>query len=436
MRIIQLVPSLYYGDAVGNDVMALRGALSGFGYETNIYAEGIDIRRQEKFIHHYTEMPELSNDDVLIYHFASGSETMADLLKKTSCRKIMYYHNITPSYFFSQYDMTSEIATRNGRRELVELKDVFEAALCASRYNLTDLKSLDYDCPMAVLPILIPFDDYNKEPSRDIIEAYKNDGYVNFLFVGRVVPNKKQEDVIGAFAYYHGHINNKSRLFIVGNLNGRYAQRLIDYVKKLRLDDSVIFTGSIPFSEILAYYKLADVFLCMSEHEGFCVPLLEAMYFDVPIIAYDKSAVAETMGTGTGVITDKSPVYVANCVHYLLTNSEARKQIIEAQRKRLKDFDNNKIKQEFRILLNKIKTKEYDCFDNYELETNKGGIFSNIHINGKGDNGSIIGFEKIKMPDEMIVKNKGYKIIKYAYERLKKVSPKLAMWGRNILHRK
>ena len=156
----------------------------------------------------------------------------------------------------------------------------------------------------------------------------------------------------------------------------------------------------------------------------------------MPIIAYDKSAVAETMGAGTGVIIDKSPVYVANCVNYLLTNNEVREQVIEAQRKRLNDFDNYNIKQEFKALLNKIMTKKYDCFNNYGLEMNKGSIFSNIYIHGKGDNGDVFEFEKIKMPDEIIVKNKGHRIIKYAYEKLKKISPKLAMWGRKMLYKK
>lgn len=115
------------------------------------------------------------------------------------------------------------------------------------------------------------------------MEHYKDDGYTNFIFVGRVAPNKKQEDVIRAFYCYKKYCNPKSRLFIVGSYNGmeRYYHRLRRYVGALELDN-VVFTGHIPFAQILAYYHLADLFLCMSDHEGFCVPLVEAMYFNLP----------------------------------------------------------------------------------------------------------------------------------------------------------
>ena len=123
-----------------------------------------------------------------------------------------------------------------------------------------------------------------------------DDDYVNILFTGRVVPNKKQEDVIEAFYYYKRFIQPKSRLILVGSFAGidKYHDQLEAYVNKLGLED-VIFTGQIKFDEILAYYQLADLFLCMSEHEGFCVPIVEAMYFNVPVIARDTSAIAWTL---------------------------------------------------------------------------------------------------------------------------------------------
>ena len=126
----------------------------------------------------------------------------------------------------------------------------------------------------------------------------------------------------------------------------KYYNRLLDYVKALELDD-VIFTGHIKFPEILAYYKVADVFLCMSEHEGFCVPLVEAMFFDVPVIAYKSCAVPYTMG-GSGILTDtKNPVEIAMLIDRIVNDSSLREFIISGQRKRLEDFSYDKIKDIF-----------------------------------------------------------------------------------------
>ena len=148
---------------------------------------------------------------------------------------------------------------------------------------------MGYTCPIDVLPILIPFDDYAKTPSQQVIDRY-SDGYTNLIFTGRIAPNKRQEDVIRAFYDYKKFYNPKSRLILVGGHNGmeRYYHRLKSYINALELED-VVFPGHIKFDEILAYYKIADVFLCQSEHEGFCVPLVEAMYFDVPVVFAKKA---------------------------------------------------------------------------------------------------------------------------------------------------
>ena len=160
---------------------------------------------------------------------------------------------------------------------------------------------MGYTCPMKVLPILIRFEDYEQEPDADVIRKY-SDGATNLLFVGRMAPNKKVEDVISAFAYYKEHYDKTARLFLVGSFQETdlYYQYLQKHIKKLGTHD-VIFSGHISFQAVLAYYKIADVFLCMSEHEGFCVPLVEAMYFGVPIVAYDSSAIADTLG-GAGIL--------------------------------------------------------------------------------------------------------------------------------------
>ena len=194
--------------------------------------------------------------------------------------------------------------------------------------------------------ILIPFDDYKKKPSEKILSKYKDDGYTNIIFVGRVVPNKCQEDVIGSFNEYQKHFNPRSRLFIVGTFMETYFNRLKEYTERLGVKN-VAFTGHCPFDEILAYYRLADLFLCQSEHEGFCVPLAEAMCFDVPVVAYDSSAIAETLGGSGFLLKEKDPLLTAGVMNRILTDSALRETIVENQRERLQDFQYDKVKALF-----------------------------------------------------------------------------------------
>ena len=210
---------------------------------------------------------------------------------------------------------------------------------------------MGYTCPIDVLPILIPFDDYAKTPSQQVIDRY-SDGYTNLIFKGRIAPNKRQEDVIRAFYDYKKFYNPKSRLILVGGHNGmeRYYHRLKSYINALELED-VVFPGHIKFDEILAYYKIADVFLCQSEHEGFCVPLVEAMYFDVPVVAYDSSAIAGTLGGGGFLLKDKNPVETAGVINRVVTDEALRTQIIKNQQARLADFDHKVIEAQFKTYL-------------------------------------------------------------------------------------
>ena len=159
------------------------------------------------------------------------------------------------------------------------------------------------------------------------------------------MPNKKLEDVIACFAAYKKTYHTAARLFLVGNYQetDRYYQYLKAYIKEKRVDD-VIFSGHIAFDEILAYYKIADVFMCMSEHEGFCVPLVEAMFFEVPIVAYSSTAIPGTLGGSGALVETKEPQAVAAIISRIQKDAEYRKQLLEGQEKRLEDFAYAKIK--------------------------------------------------------------------------------------------
>lgn len=347
MRIIQLLTTISYGDAVGNDAIALYHTLQEKGFNTEIYAENIDKRIPPNMVKKVQKLKNLSKEDILIYHLSTGTELnykVADF----SARKIMIYHNVTPEKYFVNYNEQLRKLCHDGIEGMKYLADKMDYCLADSSYNKEQLVSAGYKCKIDVLPILIPFADYEKKPSEEVLERYSNDGYVNILFTGRIAPNKCQEDVIRAFYMYQKHYNAKSRLFLVGSHSGteRYVEQLKKYVKLLGVEN-VIFTGHIKFDEILAYYKLADVFLCMSEHEGFCVPLVEAMYFNIPIIAFDSSAIGETLGNSGLLIGEKKPLETAGLINYVLSNSKLKEVIIENQKQRLQDFAHNEIKEQF-----------------------------------------------------------------------------------------
>ena len=339
MRIVQLLQTMAFGDAVSNDAAAIDRMLSEMGYKTGLYAFNVDPRLPESVVSHWKKMKELRDDDLLIFHASTG-DPLNRMIPSLGGKKMMIYHNITPSSFFRGYSRMVEELTDTGRRQIRRLADQFSYCVADSDYNRFDLRQMGYQCPIDVCPIMIPFEDYDKEPDRKVLGKYQGDGWTNLLFVGRIAPNKKQEDVIRAFYYYHRDYNPKSRLFLVGSDTGmtNYRYQLENYIRALGLTGRVIFPGHISFAAILAYYRLADVFVCMSEHEGFCVPLVEAMYFDLPIVAYASSAIPETLGKGGLLLDSKDPQVAAAAIDRMIRDKELRVKISEEQKARLAQF--------------------------------------------------------------------------------------------------
>lgn len=338
MRIIQVLGSLLLGDAIGYHTIAIKKILIDAGYATEIYAEHIDKQFPERTAAPLPRRFCPKADDILIYHLSFGGGLNLRL-RDWKCRKILMYHNITPPQFFEPYDEKSAASAKEGLEQASQLREHVERCVVMSGFNKRDLTAMGYPADRIwVMPsYFIPFENYEKVPDVDLLNQY-SDGRINLLFVGRLAPNKRQEDVIRVFAYYKKYINANSRLFLVG------AEAFPDYVEALRAYaaaigvSDVIFPGHISFAQIIAIYRIASVFLCMSEHEGFCVPLVEAMYFDLPVIAYDAAAIPETLG-GSGILLDsKDPGLWAAWIQRIVGSPELRGQILEGQRNRLKQF--------------------------------------------------------------------------------------------------
>lgn len=354
MKMIQLLTTLSFGDAVSNDALAIMKLLNSQGHKVVTYAENLDKRLEnEPGVKGINQLPVLNDDDIIIYHLSTGSELNRQI-KNFKGRKLMIYHNITPSKYFSAYSGITARLCSKGRREVKNLNSTFDACMCDSKYNMDELRQMGYTCPMAVRPILIPFDDYKKEPDPEVVSKM-SDGVKNVVFVGRIAPNKKQEDLLKVLYCYNRMFDEKIRLILVGSSTGteNYDRRLKDYAELLELDN-VIFTGQVSFKAILAYYKTCDAFLCMSEHEGFCVPLVEAMCFDKPIVAAPYAAVPDTLG-GTGILLeDSDPKKAAYCLYEILHNESLKEDILKGQRERLKDFSYESISALFMEQLNRF----------------------------------------------------------------------------------
>ena len=359
MRIIQLLPTLSRGDAIGNEAIAIRDMLRSAGRETGIYAEHVDPALPEGTALDPERLPALATEDILLYHLSTGTR-LNKLLPTLGGRKLIRYHNITPPEFFRPYSPRAYKLGQKGYEGMRFLADKADRVIAASDYNRRQLRENGYICPIDVCPILIPFSEYDQAPDPAIPARFpsrsQGSEWTNLLFVGRITPNKKQEDAIKAFCAYHRRYNPKSRLILAGNAAGmrRYDERLKAYAVALfppdarfsgdqpsgirDADPPVIFTGRVTFPELLAWYRVSDAFLCMSEHEGFCVPLTEAMHFGKPIVAFRAAAVPETAGRGALLLDTKDPETAAEAIHRVLTDADIREALRQEQRKQLERY--------------------------------------------------------------------------------------------------
>ena len=343
MEIHQILPTISPGDAIGNDVIEIRNILRKWGYKSDIYAQNIHPEMSKNAKKYIAYKKISSKDNILIFHFSIGSEVF-DFVKTLPDKKIMIYHNITPHKYFIGINDYLAILLKNGRNELKSFAGITDLALGDSEYNRLELEELGFG-NTDVLPILVDFEKYDN-PNYKLLERYEDD-CVNILFVGQISPQKRQGDIIKAY-YYYKHINPRSRLFLVGNYerSERYYEQLQELTRRLKLKD-VYITGMVGFKDMVAYYKLADIFLSMSEHEGFCVPLLESMFFDIPVIAYNSTAIPYTLGDSGILIKEKNYEEIAEMINLLVEDTELRIRIIKKQNERLKEFDKEKVKNKF-----------------------------------------------------------------------------------------
>jgi glycosyltransferase involved in cell wall biosynthesis len=340
-RIHQVLATLGYGDAIGHEVLGIQRVLRAAGHESEIFVETAD-HRLESMTRDYRELVDASHpDNLLLHHFSLGSKASRTAFALPD-RMALIYHNITPPEYFVGVHRALARQCFRGRRELRAYVDRCDLAMGDSEFNRQDLDALGFP-RTAVLPVVPDFSHLDLEPNRLVARDFDDD-WTNIVFVGRVIPNKKIDDLIRFFHVYHTVFNPRSRLLIVGAQSGfeRYLASLHQLVVTLGASH-IHFVGHVSDQELIAFYQTADLFLCASEHEGFCVPIVEAFYTRVPVLAYAATAVPATMD-GAGVLFDtKDPMHVARLMDAMLSDPALRDLIVDGQlaaveRLRSKDF--------------------------------------------------------------------------------------------------
>lgn len=331
----QLVAGFSKGDAISNEARVIRGIFRSWGRDSEIYCETKrilpELRRETRGLE--TAASTIGRDDVAVLHLSIGSP-VNEVFKTLRCRKAVIYHNITPPDFFRGLNEEIRAQLLRGREQARGLAGVADVTMAVSRFNADELEALGHR-DVKLMPLFLHREQWEGDADRRVL-AECRDGARNILFVGRCAPNKRIEDLLCAFHYFQRYVAEDSRLVHVGSWAGleRYYALLRTKVADLRLRN-VVFAGSVPPAQLRAHFQSAHLFLSMSEHEGFCIPLLEAFAHGVPVLAYAAAAVPETLD-GAGVLfREKRFDAVAEMMGRLCADAPLRAPVLAAQRARL-----------------------------------------------------------------------------------------------------
>ena len=350
MIVNQWVPAAHRGDAIGDSARRVRALLREQGHESELFALTVDDDLRGDVLPFAD--PAARRGDVTIFHYALPSPMTAAFAALAGGR-VLQYHNITPAHFFAPYDANMFRLATLGRRELARLVGHVDLALGDSDYNRQELHALGF-APTGVMPIAVDTARITEAPRRPALERLLNDGLTNFLFVGRIAPNKKVDDIVRLAEVYKRYVDISYRFIFVGRDDAvpAYGAAVRALIRQYEmLPDRFWFTGPVPDADLAAFYRTAAVYVSLSEHEGFCVPLVEAMAAGVPVLAYAAGAVPETLG-GAGVLFSPKDLEVAaEWLATLAYDRDVRQRVIAGQRARLADFGEARVRADLQSLL-------------------------------------------------------------------------------------
>ncbi|MBN1978916.1 MAG: glycosyltransferase [Anaerolineae bacterium] len=338
------------GDAITDQALLLRRWLRQDGFRSEVFAESIAPEMAADVQTYLGYRPSRPGELVILHH-SIGTALVDDLLSM-DVRFLVIYHNITPAEFVLDTDPVLAGQLARGQAQLHRLRERTRLGLADSAYNEAELVKADFG-PTGVLPITLDETQYNL-PSNPALLARYQEGGPYLLFVGRLVPNKRQEDLIRLLKLYH-RIEPAAHLFLVGApWAPEYADGLRELAQEMGLGSDVTFTGRVPQSALLTYYRLADLYVSMSEHEGFGKPLAESMLLGLPVMAYAAAAVPGTLG-GSGILfREKNYEALAELADILIKDGLLRQRIIARQQKRAQAFTEANVMQIWRAFLAEV----------------------------------------------------------------------------------
>jgi glycosyltransferase involved in cell wall biosynthesis len=353
-KIALVAPSLAAGDAVGNDVLHMAFLFRDRGYEVGLFADHVGsltvacqpICKAKAF---------LGSDPsaTIVYHHSIDCEPGVKLIREGRWRRVVRYHNVTPAHFFTGLNQACADDCRKGREQIGVLAQAnCEAYLSDSQFNQQEL--LEQGVPEQRCAVVPPFHLIDRlrevEADTNVLDAC-SDSCTNLLFVGRLAPNKGHAALIDAFAVYHRYYDRNSRLLLVGKEDSRlgdYAHSLRERVRQRGVKGSVVFVPAPSDSVLKAYYASADVFVIASEHEGFCVPLIEAMALGLPVTGFRSTAIGDTVGNAGVLWDERSDWMLAESIATLQRESPAYVELRRRGRNRyLTMFTNECIEARF-----------------------------------------------------------------------------------------
>lgn len=336
----QFLPSLGHRDAVGNHTLRTQDVLAAAGIGGGIWAEDVhpeNRRRGRPFIDYARRRSARRGGNVLLYQASTGSNGMVDFLLTRPERLLIYYHNITPAAYYEPYDPAASVVLQRGRLELAQLCSRIDRAMAHSDYSAKELRSLGVE-DVEVFPPYSPRLD--AEPSSSHSEWLRRTKRgIDLLFVGRVAPNKGHVNLFRAFAALRAAAEAPPRMFVVGSWGPAPYMRMVHSVRDRLGADGIVLAGSITDARLAAHYREADVFLSFSEHEGFGVPIVEAMRAGVPVVAYDGGAVGETLGGAGVLLRTLDPIVVSEVVNRVASDEDLRRAIVARQFERVAELD-------------------------------------------------------------------------------------------------
>lgn len=352
MKTIIMHQTVTKHDAIGNDIEAMYFLLNENNYECVVYAEN---KQNDKV--RYIDIAELDQqikmrENIIIYHHSVNWSSGYEILKRADCRIVFRYHNITPPHFFENYNIFHYQQCREGRKLTTKLLKEFSDSMwiSASKYNVSDLKGIS-NKQIFVCPPFHKIEQWTKNmPDETILAKLLESEAINILFVGRVVPNKGHLFLLEILRIFRLNYNKEIKLHIIGKFDdglATYNELITQKIEEYYLQDSIEFIGEINDSSLLSYYLGCDIMVCVSEHEGFCVPIIEAQYNRLPIIALNECAVPETIGKNQ-LVLEKNAGDFAAAIKVIYDLPEYQKYLIEYGMKNYEQrFSNQKISKTF-----------------------------------------------------------------------------------------